>query len=315
MRVVFLGSPEFALPTLRRLIASEHEVVAVVTQPDKPAGRGRVLRPPPVKELAEANGLPVLQPESVNTEDALTAIRKLRPDALVVAAFGQILKQPLLDVPKRGSLNVHASLLPKYRGAAPIVGALLAGEDETGATIMEVELALDAGPIVAQQALPIEASDTAGTLTAKVAEAGAGLLLEVLPAWARRAIAVQPQDDAQATYIQAVRAADAVIDWSLSADAIWRHVRAYNPWPVATTTIDGMAFRIFEAMPFGDDADLEPGTVAELPEDTQMQGAGFSVQTGRGRLVVIRGQRAGKRVVSGEQLLRGWRGLIGKRAG
>jgi methionyl-tRNA formyltransferase len=310
-----MGSPEFALPSLRRLIASEHEVVAVVTQPDRPAGRGRGVRLPPVKELAQAHGLPVLQPKSVNTPDALDAIRGYEPDALVIAAFGQILKQPLLDIPRRGSLNVHASLLPKYRGAAPVAGALLAGEDTAGVTIMEVELALDAGAIVAQRALPIDASDTTGTLTDKIAELGAELLVEVLPAWERREITPQPQDDARATYVKPVRREDAVIDWSLGAEEVWRRVRAYNPWPVATTTVDGVALRILEAWPIDAESGVPAGTVVTLPGGVELADAGFAVQCGRGLLAVVRAQRPGKRAVTGAELLRGWRDLIGKRLG
>jgi methionyl-tRNA formyltransferase len=310
-----MGSPNFALPTLGGLIASQHEVVAVVTQPDRPAGRGRGVRPPPAKELALAHGLPVLQPKSVNTPDALDAIRAYAPDALVVAAFGQILKQPLLDIPKRGSLNVHASLLPKYRGAAPVAGALLAGEDTTGVTIMEVELALDAGPIVAQRGLPIDPHDTTGTLTDKIAELGAELLIEVLQAWGRREITPQPQDDAQATYVKPVRREDAMIDWTLSADEVWRRVRAYNPWPVARTNVDGTALRILEAWPLAAEAGAATGSVVPLPSGVELAGAGFAVQCGRGLLAIVRAQRPGKRAITGAELLRGWRDLIGKQLG
>ena len=164
MRIVFMGSPAFALPTLRGLIENEHEVVGVVTQPDRPAGRGRTTRRAPAAELAAEHGLQLLQPANVNTAEALESLRALDPEALIVAAYGQILKQPLLDIPKRGALNVHASLLPKHRGAAPSLGALLAGDNETGVTIQEVVLALDAGPIVAQEAMPIVDDDTTGLL-------------------------------------------------------------------------------------------------------------------------------------------------------
>jgi methionyl-tRNA formyltransferase len=314
VRLVFLGSPNFALPALRRLIESEHEVAAVVTQPDRPAGRGRSLRPPPVKELALARGLPVLQPRSVNTPDALDAIRAHEPEALMVAAFGQILKQPLLDLPARGSLNIHASLLPKYRGAAPVAVAILAGEAETGVTIMEVQLALDAGPIVAQRACAIEPDDTTGTLTAKLSELGADLLIDVLPAWGRREIGVRPQDDALATYVKVIGASDARIDWVLTAEDIWRRVRAYNPWPGATTTVDGVTLRILEAWPLDQELDVVPGTVVELPAGVSVPGAGFAVRAGRGLLAIVRAQRAGKRAVSGGDLLRGWRDLLGRRA-
>lgn len=311
-----MGSPEFALPTLRRLIESDHEVVGVVTQPDRPAGRGRGLRPPPAKELAQAHGLPLLQPERVNAPDALAAIRALAPDAIVVAAYGQILRQPLLDLPRRGLLNVHASLLPKYRGAAPVAAALLAGEEETGVTTLEVALALDAGPILAQRALPIEPHDTTGTLSEKLAALGADLLIEVLPAWERGELTPRPQDEARASYAPSVQRQDAVIDWSLPAVDVWRRVRAYHPWPVATTSVDGELLRILEAWPLEGEPDAAPASVLPLPPGVEAPaGAGFAVRCGRGLLAVVRAQRAGRRALSGEELLRGFRGLLGKRLG
>ncbi|MDP3767093.1 MAG: methionyl-tRNA formyltransferase [Dehalococcoidia bacterium] len=316
MRVVFMGSPDFALPTLRRLIESEHDVVGVVTQPDRPAGRRRHSRPPPAKQVALEHGLPVLQPERVNAPDALHGVRRLEPDAIVIAAYGQILRQPLLDIPRRGLLNVHASLLPAYRGASPVVAALLAGERETGVTILEVVLELDAGPIVTQRSLPIEPNDTAGTLSAKLARLGADLLIEVLPAWERGELTPQPQDGAQASYAPTIRREDAVIDWSLPAVDVWRRVRAYNPWPVATTSVEGEPLRILEASLLEGEPDVPAGTVLPLPEAADAPaGVGFAVRCGRGLLAVVRGQRAGRRALTGEELLRGFRGLLGKRLG
>ncbi len=309
-----MGSPEFALPTLRRLIESAHEVAGVVAQPDRPAGRRRALRPPPTKELALARGLPVLQPERVNAPEALGAIRELAPDAIVVAAYGQILKQPLLDIPKRGCLNVHASLLPRHRGASPIAAAILAGDEATGVSIIEIMLALDAGPVLAQRSLRIEPADTTGTLSDRLAELGADLLIDVLPAWERGEIVPQPQDESLATYAPQVRTSDAVIDWSLPADAVWRHVRAYHPWPVATTTVAGEPLRILEARPLEDEPDVPPGAVLPItPGSAAPDGAGFAVRCGRGMLAVARAQRAGKRAISGVELLRGWRELLGQR--
>jgi methionyl-tRNA formyltransferase len=314
VRIVFMGSPEFALPTLRGLIESGHRVVSVVTQPDRPAGRGRGLRPPPAKELARAHGLPVLQPERVNAPEALAALRALAPDAIVIAAYGQILKQPLLDLPQRGALNVHASLLPKYRGAAPSAAAILAGEQETGVTILEVMLKLDAGPVLAQRPLPIEPHDTTGTLNEKLAALGAGLLIEVLPAWERGDLTPQPQDEAQASNAPTVQREDAVIDWSLPAVDVWRRVRAYQPWPVAMTRVGGEPLRILEAWPLTADPDAPPGTVLPLPEAAEAPaGAGFAVRCGQGVLAVVRAQRAGRRALTGEELLRGFQGLLGKR--
>ncbi|MEX0785372.1 MAG: methionyl-tRNA formyltransferase [Dehalococcoidia bacterium] len=316
MRIVFMGSPEFALTTLRRLIDSEHVIAGVVTQPDRPAGRGRSLRPPPAKELAAAHGVPVLQPRRVNAGESLAALRALEPDALVIAAYGQILKQPLLDLPRRGSLNVHASLLPKYRGASPVAAALLAGEAETGVTILEVVLALDAGPMLGQRKLPVDDSDTTGSLSEKLASLGADLLVDLLPAWERGELRAEPQDEAQFSYAPLVKREDAVIDWSLPATDVWRRVRAYNPWPVATTSVDGEALRILEAWPLEAEVDAPPGTAIELPAGASAPGgAGFAVRCGVGALAVVRGQRAGKRALSGEELLRGYRGLIGKGLG
>jgi methionyl-tRNA formyltransferase len=315
VRILFLGSPEFALPSLRALIESEHEIVGVVTQPDRPAGRGRRLQPPPAKALALEHGLPVFQPERVNAPDALAAFGALAPDALVVAAYGQILKQPLLDLPKRGALNVHASLLPRYRGASPVAAAILAGEDEAGVSIIEVVLAVDAGPVLAQRSLPVEAEDTSGTLTHKLAELGGPLLIEVLPAWERGELVAQPQDDARSSYAPQVRREDAIIDWSLPAVEVWWRVRAYNPWPVATTFVADEPLRILEAWPVHGRTDSPPGTVTPLPAGDAPEGAGFAVVCGQGLLAVVRAQRAGKRAMPGNELLRGWRELLGKRLG
>jgi methionyl-tRNA formyltransferase len=316
MRIVFMGSPEFALPTLRGLIEGDHEIVGVVTQPDRPAGRGRSLRRPPVAALAVEHGLTLLQPSNVNDDDSLDALRELRPEALVVAAYGQIMKQALLDIPTVGALNVHASLLPRHRGAAPSVGALLEGDDETGVAIQEVVLKLDAGPIVAQRRLTIAADDTTGSLNEKLSEIGAELLIEVLPAWERGEgnAVLQVQEDA--TFSPSVKREDAVIDWSMSAIDVWRRVRAYSPWPVATTRVDGQLLRILEAWPTEAGPRKAPGMVVELPDQRDLPpGAGFAVTCGTGALVVVRAQREGKRPLSGIELLRGFKELIGKRLG
>ena len=316
MRIVFMGSPEFALPTLRGLIESEHDVVGVVTQPDRPAGRGRTMRMPLAADLAVEHGFALLQPANVNTDDSLEALRAWRPEALVVAAYGQIMKQPLLDIPTRGALNVHASLLPRHRGAAPSVGALLAGDDETGVTIQEVVLKLDAGPIVAQRRLTISDDDTTGSLNEKLSEIGADLLIEVLPAWGRNVNDAVPQHEKEATFSPSVKRKDAVIDWSMNATDVWRRVRAYAPWPVATTMVDGAPLRILEARPIEGEAGREPGLVIEVPDESALPPeAGFAVTCGVGALVVVRAQRAGKRPLSGVELLRGYSALMGKRLG
>ena len=316
MRIVFMGSPDFALPTLRQLFESEHEVVGVVTQPDRPAGRGRTLRPPPAKELALSRDVPVLQPERVNTPDALARLRELAPEAIVIAAYGQILKQSLLDLPTRGALNVHASLLPRHRGAAPSAAAIVAGDKETGVSILEVVRKLDAGPVLAQRSLPIAPEDTTGSLNQELASIGADLLIEVLPAWGRRELSPQPQNEAHVSYAPTINRSDTTIDWSQPAADVWRRIRAYNPWPIATTTLDEEALRIFEAWPLELDDAAPPGTVLPLPDTAAAPaGAGFAVRCGEGALAVVRVQRPGRRVVRGEELLRGHRALLQKRLG
>jgi len=306
MRIVFMGSPEFALPSLRRLIESPHQVVAVVTQPDRPAGRGRRLEPPPVKRLALEEGLPVLQPERVSADESVAALAALEPDVIVIAAFGQILRQRVLDVPKRGALNVHASLLPKYRGAAPIPAAIIAGERETGVTIMEVVRALDAGPVVAQRAIPIDPADTTGTLTGKLAQLGGDLLSETLEPWVAGTLRAEPQDESRATYAAQVRREDARLDWRLPAEDLWRRVRAYNPWPVAFTELDGTIIRVLEATPLDIEPEGPPGRVFTL------DGGGFAVRCGRGSLAVVKAQRPGGRPLPAAEFLRGLRDLPGR---
>jgi methionyl-tRNA formyltransferase len=316
-RIVFMGSPDFALPTLRRLLESEHEVVAVYTQPDRPAGRGRALQPPPAKKLALAHGVAVLQPARVSAPDSVEELARLAPDLIVIAAYGQILKQPVLDIPRRGVLNVHASLLPRHRGAAPVAAAILAGDEETGVTIMQTELALDAGPILAQRRVPISPNDTAGTLTDRLAQEGADLLMQVLPAWLEGSLAPTPQDASKATYAPMLRKEDGYVDWGLPAEDIWRRVRAFTPWPGAFTYLDGQPLRLLDTWPLrAGDGGQPVGTVVTCPPGADVPGqAGFAVVTGRGLLAIMRLQLAGRRPLPAADFLRGQRGLMGKRLG
>jgi methionyl-tRNA formyltransferase len=316
VRIIFFGSPEFAMPSLEALLASSHDVVAVVSQPDRPAGRGHAATPPPVKRLALERGLSVLQPEKVSDPDAVEALRALDPDVFVVAAYGQILRQRLLDVPKRGILNVHASLLPRWRGASPVAAAILAGDEVAGVTLMEMVRALDAGPMVARSEVDISPHDTTGTLEPKLAAAGAALLAESLDAWSEGRLVATPQDEAEVTYAPQLTRADALIDWSLPAVEIWRRVRAFNPWPVAHTRWHDEELRIHEAWPLPYDSGELPGTVlppTPLPPEADDTQSTFGVATGAGVLAVRRLQRPGKRALSGEEFLRGQRDLIGQR--
>lgn len=311
MRIIFMGSPDFALPSLQRLIDSEHEVVGVFTQPDKPTGRGRKLAPPPVKILAESRNIPFFQPRSISKSRGLEQFEALRPDIGVIAAYGQILKQPVLDIPPLGILNVHASLLPRWRGAAPIPAAILAGDAETGATIMRVVLELDAGPMLAAARVPITDTDTTATLTPKVADAGAHLLLDVLPGYASGEFTPIPQDDSLATYAPQLGKADGRINWVTETVAeIERKVRAYNPWPMAWTALDGQPLRIIKSTVAGGSGGTRPGTVLAR-ESADATNIGFRIATATGALGVITVQPAGRGVMPAEAFLRGRRDLAG----
>ena len=318
MRIVFLGTSEFALPTLRRLVESDCEVVAVYTQPDRPAGRGRKETPSPVKELALSYGLPLLQPARVSAPEATAELAAFNPELLVAAAYGQILRERVLQVPPRGIINIHPSLLPRYRGASPVAAAILAGDAETGVTIMLMVLALDEGPILSQRRMSIDPRDTTGTLTERLAHSGADLLLQTLPAYLDGTLQPQPQDPSLASYVPMVRKEDGLIDWRLPAIDLWRRVRAYNPWPGAFTHLDGVMLRILDARPVPGDSGEPPGAVVALsaaePADQPLaREAAFAVQTGDGRLAVLRLQKAGHRALAAADFLRGERGFLGRR--
>ena len=316
MRILFMGSPDFAVPSIKKLIDSEHEIVAVYTQPDRPVGRGRKLAPPPVKTFAIEHGLPVHQPPLIGQPDVVEELRRLAPDVGVIAAYGQILKQPVLDVPRLGVLNVHASLLPRWRGAAPVPAAILAGDAETGATIMLVRLRLDSGPILDAAHIPIRADDTTGTLTAKIAESGAELLMQLLPKYAAGAITPREQDDAQATFASSLKKGDALIDWNRDdAETVSRKVRAYNPWPIAYSYLDTEPLRILESVPLEHRFDDEPGTIFAPTGigEPNLSGAGFAVVCAKGELGVVAVQASGGKRMLAADYMRGHREIIGKR--
>jgi methionyl-tRNA formyltransferase len=279
------------------------EVVAVITQPDRPAGRGHGTTAPPVKVAALERGLTVLQPENVSAPESLEALRALAPDVAVVAAYGQILRQRFLDLPARGCVNVHASLLPRHRGASPIAAAILAGDEVSGVTLMEVVRALDAGPMIARVEEKILDTDTTGTLERRISLAGGRLITESLLPWYEGALPAVPQDESLVTYAPQLRREDARLDWSLAAVELWRRVRAYNPWPVAFTTWRGEELRVLEASPLTGDG--TSGAVVAVGED------GPVVQCGEGRLALRTVQRAGKKAQSGVEFARGARELVG----
>ena len=319
MRIVFFGSPDFAVPSLEALRSAGHEVVAVVTQPDRPAGRGHDTTPPPVKVAALAHGLTVLQPPKVSDPESVEALRALNAEVFVVAAYGQILRQRVLDIPSRGCLNVHASLLPRHRGASPIAAAILAGDAMTGVTIMEMVRALDAGPMVARIEEEISPFDTTGSLEERLAQRGARLLVEVLDQWASGVLLAEPQDESLVTYAPQIARSDALIDWSLSAVEIWRRVRAYQPWPVAYTRYQEQDLRIHEAWPLEMGGNAEPGTVLPIcplpPEAGGDNEETFAVQTGLHQLAIRRLQKPGGRPMAGIEFLRGQRDFVGAKLG
>ncbi len=324
MRIVFFGSPDYAVPSLRACLALPGaEVVAVVTQPDRPRGRSGAPQVTPVKAAALEGGVQViLQPDRVR-RDTTEALAALRPDVGVVAASGHILPNHLLESFPYRVLNVHASLLPRHRGASPVASAILVGDEVTGATIMRVVREVDAGPVVAQRHVPIGPLDTTGTLTDRIAQEGAALLAEVLPRWIAGEVEEQPQDASLATYAPKLSRADGAIDWSADALEIWRRVRAFHPWPLATTTYRGAPFMVHAAWPLEADVAGPPGTVHEgdgtpvAPSEEALAGrlARAVVSCGRGSLALLEVQRPGKRPTPIEAYLNGDRALLGARLG
>ncbi len=320
MRVVFFGSPDYAVPTLRALLdAPEIDVVAAVTQPDRRRGRSGAPVPTPVKAMAAEAAVEVLTPGRIRREQT-ERLAALAPDAGVVAASGHILPGHLFSAFPHDVLNVHASLLPRHRGASPVAAALLAGDEQTGATIMQVVREIDAGPVLAQLRTSIGPLDSTEMLTARVAELGARLLVETLPRWVAGEVVAVPQDESLTSYAPRLSKPDGAIDWSLPAVEIWRRVRAFQPWPLATTDHGGRPFTVHEAWPLDPTPAGEPGLVVagdggDLSPLLPGRGAVAVVVCGEGSLALLRVQRPGKRATTIEQYLNGDRQLIGSRLG
>jgi len=292
MKVIFAGTPEFSVPALQALLDSSHAVVAVYTQPDRPSGRGRRTAESPVKRLAMQANIPVYQPTGLKSADTQAVIQVLQPDLMVVVAYGLILPPGVLRVPRLGCVNLHASLLPRWRGAAPIQRAILAGDAETGVCLMQMEAGLDTGPLLACRRCEIGESETGVHLHDRLARLGAGLLADSLDALEHGALTAQPQDEAGASYARKLDKSEARIDWTDSAVDIARKVRAFNAWPVAETRYRGRQLRIWEAQPRPSEAGASPGTVISSGRE------GFEVACGEGCLLLQKVQLPGARAVS-----------------
>ena len=303
-RIVFMGTPRFAQVALEALI-ERYEIAAVVTQPDEEAGRGRKATLSPVKATALAHNLPVLQPPKVRQPEVVQQLRDLAPAAIVVAAFGQILPPSILALPAHGCINVHGSLLPRHRGAAPVSAAILAGDSQTGITIMLMDAGMDTGPMLSQASLDIAADDTTASLTEKMGHLGAQLLLNTLPRWMAGEITPQKQDDSQATYTRLLRREDGRIRWTDTAEQIGRQCRAFYPWPGAFALWGERQIKVLQAHPApAQYPGALPGTVVPLH-------AQAGVVTGDGVLVLEQIQLAGKRAMPIADFIRGQRDLIG----
>lgn len=299
-KIVFMGTPDFSVPILKRIIEDGYEVIGVVTQPDRPVGRKRVLTPPPVKEEAEKHGIPVYQPEKLRQSEELGQIIALKPDLIVTAAFGQILPKELLEAPRFGCINVHASLLPELRGGAPMHYAILQGKEKTGITIMYMAEKLDAGDILTQTEVPITETDNVGTLHDKLSEAGARLLSETLPKLLRGELTPIPQRDEEATFAYNIKREQEKIDWTKKGEEIYNHIRGLNPWPVAYTTLNDQVVKIWQAakVPFSGGA--VPGEIITLDENS------FTVASGNETAIkILELQPSGKKRMKSADYLRG----------
>lgn len=300
MRVVFMGTPDFAVPTLEALIRSKHQVVGVVTQPDKAKGRSGKLVFSPVKETALTADIPVFQPEKVKEESSVQEIKKLNPDVIIVVAFGQILSKELLELPKYGCLNIHASLLPKLRGAAPIQWSVIQGDTESGVTIQQMDEGIDTGDILMTERYTLEPKETGGSLFDKLAKLGGPLILKVLDQAEEGCLHPVPQNEAEHTYAKMLNKALGNLDFTRSAVELERLIRGLNPWPSAYTFLEGKMLKIWEAEVIDTSQEAEPGTVTEVDKDR------FTVQTGQGGLQILSLQLEGKKRMSAEAFLRGF---------
>lgn len=297
LRIIFAGTPDFAARHLDALLTSGHNIVGVFTQPDRPAGRGKKLMPSPVKVLAEEKGLPIFQPVSLRPQENQQLVADLHADVMVVVAYGLILPKSVLDMPRLGCINVHGSLLPRWRGAAPIQRSLWAGDTETGVTIMQMDVGLDTGDMLHKLSCPITAEDTSASLYSKLAELGPQGLLHTLHLLATGTAKPEVQDESLVSYAEKLNKEEARVDWTLSAAQLERCIRAFNPWPMSYIVIDEQPVKIWQATVIDKPAGAEPGTILEATRH------GIQVATGNGILNLITLQPAGKKAMSAQDLL------------
>jgi methionyl-tRNA formyltransferase len=315
LRIVFMGSPEFTVPPLEQLVGNGHQIAAVYTRPDKPAGRGRVPLGTAVKNAALSLNLPVVQEPGFKKPEAVEQLARLRPEAIVVAAYGQILPQAVLDIPCYGCLNIHPSLLPKYRGPSPVPAAILSGDRFAGVSLMRLDAGMDTGPVFSRAQVPILSHDTSGSLLMRLFQIGTWMLLEVISALPYGDVLPEPQNSTEATYTKELTKDEGRIDWKLPAMDIWRKVRAFQPWPEAYTYWQGKVVKITEAIPLSVADTTEPGRVVSLLPVHKGSLAAFGVGTGDGVLGVLKVQIEGKRAMPAEEFLRGQRDFIGAMLG
>lgn len=295
-----MGTPDFAVGTLEEIIKAGHEVVLVVTQPDKPRGRSGALQFPPVKECAVAHGIEVFQPKKIREEENVEYLRKYNADIMVVAAFGQLLPKSILDMPKYGCINVHASLLPKYRGAAPIQWSVINGDPVTGVTIMQMDVGMDTGDMIATREVVIGEEETGGGLFDKLAEVGAKLCVDTMIEIENGTVTRTPQNHEEATHVSMISKELGNVDWNKSAVEIERLIRGLNPWPSAYTQLDGKTFKLWKAKVVKEDTDKTPGTIVRVGKDC------LAVQTGSGLLSLLEVQLEGKKRMEVDAFLRGY---------
>ena len=300
MKVIFMGTPDFAVGTLEEIIKAGHEVALVVTQPDKPRGRSGALQFPPVKECAVAHGIEVFQPKKIREEENVEYLRKYNADIIVVAAFGQLLPKSILDMPKYGCINVHASLLPKYRGAAPIQWSVINGDPVTGVTIMQMDVGMDTGDMIATREVVIADDETGGGLFDKLAEVGAKLCVDTMVEIENGTAVRTPQNHDEATHVSMISKELGNVDWNKSAVEIERLIRGLNPWPSAYTQLDGKTFKLWKAQVLAENTDKKPGTIVKAEKNS------LFVQTGEGILALLEVQLEGKKRMEVDAFLRGY---------